>query len=65
MYKYGNSWIGGRDDRLVFGLGATAMPQSLRVRWPSMMEKVYMYDLTSLDASHYSDYSMPVVIMEP
>lgn len=62
-FGYGNARSGGRDDRLVFGLGATAMPQSLRVRWPSMMEKVY--DLSSLDASHFSDYSMPVVIMEP
>ena len=61
-FGYGNSWIGGRDDRLVFGLGATAMPQSLRVRWPSTAEKVY--DLSSLDASHFSDYSNPVVITE-
>jgi len=53
-FGYGNSWIGGLDDRLVFGFGAIATPQSLRVRLPSMMEKVY--DLTSLDASHFSDY---------
>lgn len=62
-FGYGNARSGGRDDRLVFGLGATAMPQSLTVRWPSTAEKVY--DLSSLDASHFSDYSMPVVIMEP
>ena len=62
-FGYGNGRSGGRDDRLVFGFGATAMPESLTVRWPSMEEEVY--DLTSVDASHFSDYSNPVIITEP
>ncbi len=62
-FGYGNARSGGRDDRLVFGIGAAAMPESLTVRWPSMVEVVY--DLTSLDASNFSDYSNPVIITEP
>ena len=62
-FGFGNGRTGGRDDRLVFGFGATAMPESLTVRWPSMEEEVY--DLTSVDALHFSDYSNPVIITEP
>lgn len=60
---YGNAMSGGRDDRLVFGLGSNAMPESITVRWPSKVETVY--DLTNLDASHLSNYSNPVILTEP
>jgi hypothetical protein len=62
-FGFGNARSGGRDDRLVFGFGATAMPKNLTVRWPSMVEEVYV--LTSLDASHFNNYSNPVIITEP
>ena len=61
-FGYGNSRTGGIDDRFVFGLGQSAEPESLTVRWPSMVEQVI--NLMDLDKAHISNYSNPVIVRE-
>ena len=56
--SHDTDWLGQRDDRLVFGLGAHAAPARLKVSWPSGV--VTVVEDANLLASHVNSMSRPL-----